>query len=367
MKMSDSLPIGSRSNRLTCAGTGLIALDVIIDKLSSTCPIFKAGGSCTNVLTILSFLGWNSILIGRTGDDQFSKILFDDLHRWGVDTRLINVDSGRNTPIIVEKIDKNRKGEYRHSFSMTCPICGSYLPKYRPLTMKQTSDILNKDLTPCVFYVDRVSNSSVKIAKELKKRKSLIFFEPTKLKKTNLFYECSQLADIIKLSHDKLDKKSSNIFEELNNQLIIETLGVKGLNFRLKSEPWEHLDAFRVQNFRDAAGAGDWCSAGLIHYILKNRTCEGSILGENLVREALMFGQSLSAVNCNFPGARGSMYKLSNNQIMSIALSIMNKRPESFELDLDPKTEDKFTDSMNICPRCSLKCHSYNSKVGLEK
>ncbi len=38
-------------------GTGLIALDVIVNAEHNREPFFQAGGTCGNVLSILSFLG----------------------------------------------------------------------------------------------------------------------------------------------------------------------------------------------------------------------------------------------------------------------------------------------------------------------
>jgi fructokinase len=39
-------------------GTGLVALDLVVSNDNSVPPRYYAGGTCGNVLTILSFLGW---------------------------------------------------------------------------------------------------------------------------------------------------------------------------------------------------------------------------------------------------------------------------------------------------------------------
>ena len=60
---------GSGSSRSVCLGSGLIALDVIYDGRGSD-PFFLAGGSCCNVLVILSYLGWDSFPLVRLGAES---------------------------------------------------------------------------------------------------------------------------------------------------------------------------------------------------------------------------------------------------------------------------------------------------------
>src|SRR4051794_7137720 len=64
-------------------GAGLIALDIVItpdDRAART----YAGGTCGNVLTILSYLGWESFPIARLNGDAVSARVLADLHRWNV-------------------------------------------------------------------------------------------------------------------------------------------------------------------------------------------------------------------------------------------------------------------------------------------
>jgi fructokinase len=51
--------------RPTITGTGLVALDVVCNAQSQCVPAFFAGGTCGNVLTILSYLGWRAMPISR--------------------------------------------------------------------------------------------------------------------------------------------------------------------------------------------------------------------------------------------------------------------------------------------------------------
>ena len=51
------------------AGTGLVALDVVINHATGSPQKVFAGGTCGNVLTILSYLGWLSYPIARMDRD----------------------------------------------------------------------------------------------------------------------------------------------------------------------------------------------------------------------------------------------------------------------------------------------------------
>src|SRR5262249_5948847 len=69
------------------------------------------------------------------------------------------------------------------------------------------------------------------------------------------------------------------------------------------------LGAFAV-GVRDAAGSGDWCTAGLL-----DKLARGGLPGLNRaspegLREDIRYGQALAAWNCGFAGARGGMYEV---------------------------------------------------------
>jgi len=86
-----------------CLGSGLIALDVIYDN-KKTKPNFLAGGSCGNVLTILSYLDWQSYPIARLGNDPEGKRIIEDMKKWKVNTKFIEQESGTHSPRIIERI-----------------------------------------------------------------------------------------------------------------------------------------------------------------------------------------------------------------------------------------------------------------------
>ena len=72
-------------------------------------------------------------------------------------------------------------------------------------------------------------------------------------------------------------------------------------------ERWSFLPAFDVEEVRDAAGSGDWCSGALIHTIGRAGRAGLARLRRTEVENGLRLGQGLAALNCMLEGARGLM------------------------------------------------------------
>jgi sugar/nucleoside kinase (ribokinase family) len=84
-----------RSPKPVVFGTGLVALDVVFDVDTDDPPRFWAGGTCGNVLTVLSYLGWHVSPIARLGEGVAAERVLADLARWNVSGRFISVDGQR--------------------------------------------------------------------------------------------------------------------------------------------------------------------------------------------------------------------------------------------------------------------------------
>ncbi len=340
------------SESSVCGGTGLIALDVIINGKPNLPPRLFAGGSCGNVLTILSFLGWETHPIARLSDDSASKMLLRDLRRWKVRTSLVKTSRDGSTPIIIEKIGQTKNGIPWHRFEWICPSCGAWLPRYKPILFKNIQGIIKKMPKQKVFYLDRVSRGSVELVKESRNNGALIFFEPSGVKDEKLFLSCLQLTDILKYSHEKLECARALMLDN-KVPLEIETLGAAGIRYRTKEEPrkWRTLSAYPVSKFKDTAGAGDWCSAGIIHVLGRKGRLAFQNLKEEKILSALNFGQALAALNCYFEGARGSMYNLTklNFKHMLKNITTNNQLCCNFEAEEGEKTKRVFK---SICPAC---------------
>ena len=318
-----------KSPKAICFGTGLVALDVIMNGNPNTQPKFLAGGSCANVLVILSFFGWKSYPIARLSDKPSAKLLFEDLQKQNVNLDLISQSNDGSTPVIIHRILKDSENHPKHRYEFKIPKTNIWFPSYKPVLSNNVPDISSFSLTPKIFYLDRVSRSSIDLAKHYKQNGSLIFFEPSSISEEKQFKECLLLADILKFSNDRLPQ-FKDLYPTRQVSIEIETLGANGLlyrSFRNKTDEWRFMPALNIENAMDNAGAGDWCSAGIIHALYEN--FEDPILPGvtiNKLQQAIVFGQFLSALNCNFFGARGLMYNLTYQEITKLYVNYQKEK-----------------------------------------
>lgn len=315
--------IRSRSPPI-CTGSGLVALDVIFCEQNKNKPIFLAGGSCGNVLTILSYLGWHSYPIARLGHDVEGGRILEDVKKWKVRTRFVERDSQIDSPRVIEWITNGKNPQHR--FLLKCSH-GKWLPRRRPILKSSLKNILAKMPKSNVFYFDRVSSSTLIMARTQKERGALIMFEPPIFKNDKLFKECLAVADIVKHCYNQ-----SIITENtgINIPLEIQTMGSQGLRYKAKilgQRSWQHMDSYPVHNLVDAAGSGDWLSAGIIHVLGQN----GSMgkISERKLELALKFGQCLASINCHYVGARGIMYNMSKQKLFSLVKEVMESKETS--------------------------------------
>jgi fructokinase len=342
------MKIKNTEEKLVCSGAGLVAIDVVISNEPEKVAQFYAGGSCGNVLTILSYMGWESYPIARLSDNFASDLLIQDFNKWNVHKRLLTFTGDGSTPIIIHRILKDKNGLSKHRFEFRNPEDGKYLPSYKPCLSKSVQEILDKSPTPKVFYFDRINRSSLDLAKAYKSKGSLIYFEPSSVSDEKGFKQCLEIADIIKFSEDRIPNYST-IFRKGQVAIEIQTLGEKGLKYRRKdSMIWSEVEGFKIENVIDTAGAGDWCTAGIISTYFRSKYSLGSIT-DSEIEIALKFGQILSAINCTFEGARGLMYNIKYEDLISMTQSIIDTKNKVITLaNHRPKQKISFNNSIKI-------------------
>ena len=299
-------------------GTGFVGLDVVVDRITGVESMF-AGGTCGNVLTILAFLGWQSIPIARLAEDAAGDLVREDLARWGVKLDQIGLEPKSATPIVIEEIYKNRVGLPKHRYVWTCPDCGGYLPQYRPVLSRTVSSLSVKHASQAFFF-DRVSRGAVDLAKKFADEGAVIVFEPSGSSDPRLFREASRICHILKYSSQRV-RAFADLLKSSKALIEIETLGDDGLRYRTRlpfadGYSWKNLPPFQVEHVKDAAGSGDWCSAGLLFKIAGQGQEQLSKTTPELLEQALQFGQALAAWNCAFPSARGGMHAMSRSAIL---------------------------------------------------
>jgi len=332
--------------------TGFYALDIVFG-LDDPTPKFYAGGTCGNVVAGLAFLGWDATPVARLGHDVAGDFVRQDLERWGVDTSLLGLTPSGATPIVLEKIQLSKNGMPKHRFLWNCPDCGSYFPPFKPVLRTQVEDLKKKLGCPEVFYVDRVSRSTVELAKYFRGEDSLVYFEPSAAGDPKLFREMLQVCDVLKYSAQRA-RSFAELLRDHTAYLEIETLGEDGLRFRTRRAfaSWHSVAAYEVR-IKDTAGSGDWTSVGLVSEMLVEgkRALEKST--KRSISSCLERAQALAALNCQFEGPRGGMYQLSKNRFMDSVATLEAKKPR----DPEEKTIS-FSQQLStaaVCPSCSPK------------
>ena len=279
----------------TCVGAGMITLDMVYS--GSDRPDAYAGGSCTNVLTILSWLGWGAVNIARLGADPEGKAVLADIARWGVVTDHISIEKGIDTPRIIERLHPDG----RHTFRLRCSH-GRWLKPHRPFLLRKVASTIDKLVRPDVFYFDMATPAALEMARRFSEMGSVVVFEPHRIRNKRIFTECLKATDVLKHCRRQAEKDADH---GIVPPLEIQTMGADGLRYRAKflSGGWRHMGAVKAAGVVDAAGSGDCLAAGFIHLI--GRPWDST---RQDIESALKFGQALAALNCGFAGSRGIMY-----------------------------------------------------------
>lgn len=288
-------------------GAGLISLDVLIWDGKRIPVAYYVGGTCGNVMMILAHMGWESYPIARLDGTRDTERVLADMLKHHVHTDFVSNSDGK-TPVIVQRNFITKDGTPTHKFESRNNIGRFYLD-FRSLTMKQADAVIEKiDFAPKVYFFDRVSPAIQKLATAFKEMGSVIFFEPSSRGgDVKRFTQCIEIADIVKFSDQRI--MDTEQFDALNDKLIIQTQGAKGLSYKLNSD-WTHLDPVLNEHVVDTAGAGDWTAAALINILFKDRTVKSlSSFSKTEIETALNEAQKVGAQSCSYEGARGMMQK----------------------------------------------------------
>src|SRR5438309_7847878 len=197
----------STDRRPIVCGTGLVALDIVMNEGLDLPLRLSAGGSCGNVMILLSYLGWESHPLARLAPDFAADEIRADMARWGVDTKFIRKRKSGSTPVILERILTREGGSPpRHVYDWRCPHCSSWFPPFKPLLRSETQTILETVKKADVFYFDRATSAAIKMASVYRYRKSLVMFEPNSVRDTKLFRRAITVSHVLKYSHEQMGR-----------------------------------------------------------------------------------------------------------------------------------------------------------------
>lgn len=351
------MPVSSRPHN--AIGAGLLALDLIL-KDEEAVPMHTnvvAGGSCGNVMAVLAYLGWNTYPVAELGDNNATTLLCKDLARWGVKTDFITKSAQGITPVIIHRIFPAKR---QHKFEFRNPQTQEWLPRFRPATKKYVQAISAGFPHAAVYYFDRATPANLFLAEQSQAAGTLVVFEPSSCKDRAPFERALALAHIVKFSQQRLPNYPTDY--PANQALVeIQTQGEKGLMYRMHATGpgWTHLPAFHAEETVDTAGAGDWCTAGIIDHLVVRSTGQAAWFSPSDVAQAISIGQSYGTVNCYFAGARGAMYHLTNSRLKQAANRLHQEADftllaEVSTLVLSSRTEQASTATQARVEYCEL-------------
>jgi len=334
--------------KATLISSGYIPLDLITPLNPIGDPFYFAGGTTGNVSSMLSNLGgWDVFPVAHLRDDKIGDIIYQDLSSWGVNTKFIYKDALGSSPIIIQHNEFSDKlGQAcRHKFDIHCPNCGQLLPDFQSISSKTVSQILEHLPKPDVFFFDRVSPAILTLARWASEQGALIFFEPFEVRKgrEDIYVEAIEIAHILKYSSEQKKFFGDLLLSNRGGLLEVETLGDKGLLFGLRKDvqsqfEWKKLPIYNPPQLIDAVGSGDWCSTFLIAGVGRHGFEGFKTLNIQDIELALKQGQAAAAWNCQFLGARGSMY----NGKFHTFLTKINNTPHQTIKEL----------MLEFCPHC---------------
>lgn len=173
-----------------------------------------------------------------------------------------------------------------------------------------------------VFFLDRISRGTLTLAKSAREQGALVVFEPSGMGEPRLFREAWSVAHVVKYANNRLrDITDLDLECEVRDDLLleIETLGASGLRYRSRlsdsgASGWNTLQVIAPPRLRDAAGAGDWCTAGVLHKLARGGLAGFRRVGEERLVHALRYGQALATWGCAFESARGGMYQVTRQR-----------------------------------------------------
>lgn len=280
------------------------------------------GGTCGNVAVILAELGLSPTILAQVGSDFRGASLIASLRQGGVDvSNVLRVD-GHATGAVVEIVSPDMRDGHR--FLFRCPSCGVGLRHSNMVKRAAVRELNDRIDDFGIFFFDRARRSTIELAEKAAERDSLVVFEPYRPPLGSMYERAAATSHVVKYARRSPRVPPSGWVPPANwrGRLIIETLAQDGLRFMLRDPdqnwlPWRYQAAIQPAAVCDTAGAGDWCTAGVIHDLARAREFDRWSLDN--VEKAITFGQALAAVNVAFPGPRGALHFMNGLKIAQLA------------------------------------------------
>ena len=300
----------------TIIGSGIYNLDTIVVRdypewprlrpFNDNVVLEEVGGTCGNVMSILAWMGWDARPLACLDDSPEGLKITEDLKRYGCDCRYVTNTPGGGTTLLRCTHKKAANGEHVMSVRAGSPG-GSRFPKRHFLRARDEAPAFldSLDEAPAVFFFDDPSAGNRLIAKGLGERGSLIYFEPSRLV-SNADLEAVAESDIIKFSDENIPDVS--FADAYNDKIFIQTLGAKGVRFKLQNQHWITLNGIPAMNVVDTEGAGDWFTATLINELAERRMISIEAHSNHHLVDVITTAMEISVKSIGYMGSKGMIH-----------------------------------------------------------
>ena len=263
----------------------------------------EVGGTCGNVMCMLAHFGWEAFPVTKLDRSEEGLGMTKSLEEYGCDCRFVtNTDDGGTTILTIRHgLDEN--GNKKMSVRQGSPG-GSRFPRRRHLRLRDQAPAFIEalDFVPDVFFFDDPAAGYRYMARELREKGALVYFEPSVIKKKADFVSIAA-SDIVKFSGENVHDVS--FVDNYKDKLFIQTLGGDGLRFNLRGEGWVNLPPVENDNVADWEGAGDWTTSAFLNALAEADALSIKRLTSALVKDALEKAQIVASKSVSFIGSKG--------------------------------------------------------------
>lgn len=302
----------------TILGAGIFNLDKIfvreyplgyqknrkfVDKLTKE----EAGGTCGNICIMLAHYGWETYPVAKLDASADGYKMTESLKDFGCDCRYVtNTEDGGTTFLTIRHgLDKDGNKQTRVMHGSTDKDGNpSRFPRRKHLKVRGEAPAFVEalDFVPDVFFFDDPAAAHRLIAKELKAKGSLVYFEPNTIKQ-NTDFTSVEHSDVIKFSEENIPDISFT--DNYKDKLFIQTRGGDGLRFNLRGEGWVDLPPVQNDKVVDWDGAGDWTTTVFLKELGNADALSISKMTTELVKSALEKAQVVASKSVSYLGSKG--------------------------------------------------------------
>ena len=287
----------------TIIGTGIFNLDTIVVREYPAWPAMRpfvekevlqeVGGTCGNVMCMLATMGWKVRPVACLDDSVEGLKIMEDLKAFGCDCTYVSNTPGGGTTLLRCTHKKDADGRHVMSVRAGSPG-GSRFPKRHFLRARDEAPAFLEALkeAPAVFFFDDSAAGNRALAKGLKERGSLIFFEPSRVA-SNADLDAIGLSDFIKFSDENVPDVS--FADAFPDKVFIQTMGPAGVRIKEKGGAWYVVEGVRNDTVVDTEGAGDTFTSAFINVMADGET----------VADAAREAMKMASRSVGFLGSKG--------------------------------------------------------------